>query len=54
MLEANGIEYIDMLPDLRDALQAGQEVYLDTTDGHPSPRGYKVIAEAVFEKIRQD
>jgi hypothetical protein len=50
-LLAAGIEQLDLIPHLRSAVVAGNAVYPPTTESHPSPRGYDVIAEAVARRL---
>ena len=45
------IPYIDTLPALRGALDAGYEIFPANVDGHFTVRGYQVIAEEVGREI---
>jgi hypothetical protein len=46
-LEARGIAYLDLGPLFRQRAAAGQTLFWEV-DGHPNPRGYALIAEAVI------
>ncbi len=52
LLDANGIEYVDSLPALREAVQSGIAIYPRDTDGHPMPEGYRVIANTVASYLQ--
>jgi lysophospholipase L1-like esterase len=45
------ISYVDALPKLTAALDHGERLYPTTTESHPNPRGYFVIASAVKENL---
>jgi hypothetical protein len=51
--EANrlGIPVADMTPALSAAIQRGQKVYPESSDGHPIGSGYEVIATEVARRI---
>lgn len=50
-LRANGIEYVDTLPNLRASRD--KQLYARTaSDMHPNANGYKVIANTIFEELR--
>ncbi len=42
---------IDALPDLRNALAQGRQIYYSTTESHPNATGYKVLASKVNEAL---
>jgi hypothetical protein len=46
-LARNGIEHVDALPALRQALAAGRQPYPVSYDGHPNASGHGVIATLV-------
>jgi hypothetical protein len=50
----NGINVIDALPALEVVITSGVNVYLETSDGHPTAPGYDAIAQAVAERLRHD
>ena len=50
-LTAFGIECVDTVPALREALRAGRHPYPEDRDGHPSAAGHEVIAQVVFEAL---
>jgi lysophospholipase L1-like esterase len=48
----NNIAYVDSLPALKKSV--GQELHARTAaDMHPSKNGYRVIAEAISEHLKQ-
>lgn len=47
----NGIEYIDALPYLREAVNSGKQPYKITPDNHPNVEGHKVIARCIRDKL---
>ncbi len=53
-LEMEGIAFVDVLPELVMAVESGKAVYRDATDGHPTPKGYEVIAEVVYAALDPD
>jgi len=46
------VDYLDALPALAAATGRRERMYPSTTDSHPNPSGYSVIAAAVNEKIK--
>lgn len=52
-LERRGIDYFDLGPAFRERARDGQALFLEV-DGHPTPRGYALIAEAVREFLTQN
>jgi lysophospholipase L1-like esterase len=52
-LEAHGIEYLDLLPAFREHAEAGAKLFFEV-DGHPSPRGYRLIAEEVLAHLESN
>jgi hypothetical protein len=51
-LKTSGIGYVDTLPALKHSIE--NQLYARTAaDMHPNKNGYKVIAEAVFETIKE-
>lgn len=45
------VAYVDMVTPLQQAALAGQRVYLENSDGHPTPVGYRVIAAALAPTV---
>ncbi len=50
-LEDLGVEYVDALPDLREALSLGNQPYPESRDGHPNRAGQRAIAGAVNRQL---
>jgi hypothetical protein len=46
-----GIECVDALPALSEAINNGSQLYLTSTSGHPAPEGYSVIASFVGSQL---
>jgi lysophospholipase L1-like esterase len=47
------IEYVDALPPLVQAVRDGeQQVYPTSTESHPTPKGYQVIAFTVYDALK--
>ena len=46
-MDTRGIRYLDLLPVLEDAISRGEAIFPPNADGHFTPAGYRVIAEAV-------
>ena len=42
--EGAGIQYADALPLLAQAVRQGEQVYPTSTESHPAPKGYEIIA----------
>jgi lysophospholipase L1-like esterase len=49
-LDASGVEFIDALPALREAARATR-LYAGGVDGHPNAAGYRILAQAVAERL---
>lgn len=49
--ERNKLRYFDTLPDLRNALAAGEQPFPMSEDGHLNPGGHRVVADAVAREI---
>ncbi|MCA1641669.1 MAG: hypothetical protein LC785_06925 [Acidobacteria bacterium] len=49
---ASGVKCVDALPRLSAAAAGGEQVYPQTTESHPSARGYHILATTVGEAIR--
>lgn len=50
-LNSNLIEFVDLLPALRAELEAGNQPYHVTYDGHPNKIGHKTIAKTVNDYL---
>lgn len=50
-LGTRGIEALDVLPAMSREIGAGRALYPTTTESHPAPAGYRVIAEAVARAL---
>lgn len=50
--EAAGIQYVDALPALAQAVRRGEQVYPTSTESHPTPKGYEVIALTADDKLK--
>ena len=48
--DANGMAWIDPLPDLRAAVES-ERLYPANRDGHPNGAGYRIVARAVHRKL---
>lgn len=48
------ISCIDTLPPLAKKLDEGVMVYQHTPDGHPNPKGYRVIADTVYQYLNKN
>jgi len=51
LCRGNGIQYVDPLPALRDAIQRDEQVYPWTGDSHFIPRGYAILAAEVNKSL---
>jgi len=49
--EDAGIQYVDALPPLAQAVRRGEQVYPTSTESHPAPKGYEVIALTAYEAL---
>ncbi|MFC2001132.1 hypothetical protein ACFLUZ_01345 [Chloroflexota bacterium] len=47
----NGIEFVDTLPEFREAVQRNEKIFPEHLDGHPIASGYFVIASAVQDTL---
>ncbi len=54
VLRINRVEFLDVLPVLRDQLAQGVQPYPVTEDGHPNRRGHEAIAAAVAARWAAD
>ena len=52
-LAARGIAHVDTLDALRACFDRGEQPYAVSGDGHPNAIGYRAIASAVTEHLRQ-
>ncbi|GEM_PF-518115 len=52
LFQENGIDFVDTLPALRQAVEGNLMIYPPTFDGHPSATGYRVIAETIAQYIQ--
>lgn len=50
--EGADIQYVDALPPLAQAVRRGEQVYPTSTESHPTPKGYEVIALTAYEKLK--
>ncbi len=50
-LEGAQLQVVDTTKPLQDAVLAGVAAYPDHADGHPSAPGYRVVAQAVYDRI---
>ena len=51
LCKENGIEFVDALPKLREAVQRNEKIFPEHLDGHPIASGYFVIASTVHESL---
>ena len=51
LCEEGDIEYADALPVLAAAVQRNEQIYPPTSDGHPNPWGYSLLASSVNEAL---
>ncbi|MCG3131804.1 MAG: hypothetical protein FLDDKLPJ_02614 [Phycisphaerae bacterium] len=51
-VEAQGVEFVDLTPALRDGSRDGP-LHLAPIDFHPNPRGYRVIATAIADRLEE-
>jgi hypothetical protein len=49
--EGAGIQYVDALPPLAQAVRRGEQVYSPSTESHPAPKGYEVVALTAYEAL---
>ncbi len=52
-LDRHGIEYVDVLPGLREQLSAGIQPYQESRDGHPNQHGHRVIAKLIHTRLQK-
>jgi hypothetical protein len=52
-LENTGISFIDVLPDMENALLEYGQIYPIKDDGHPNEIGYQIYAESAFNLYQQ-
>lgn len=50
-MTANGIEFVDALPALKDQFAAGTQPYRMNADGHPNAFGHQAIAQVVADAL---
>jgi lysophospholipase L1-like esterase len=50
--ESAGIQYVDALPLLARTVSRGEQVYPTSTESHPAPKGYEVIALTTSEALK--
>jgi lysophospholipase L1-like esterase len=50
--EGVDIQYVDALPPLAQAVRRGEQVYPTSTESHPTPKGYEVIALTAYETLK--
>ena len=46
-----GIEHVDALPQLREAVRQNKQIYPSDTESHPHAQGYAVLASTVDEAL---
>lgn len=51
-VEAQGVEFLDLTPALREGSKDGP-LHLAPIDFHPNPRGYRVIAAAIADRLEE-
>lgn len=51
--ENANIEYVDALTPLVRAVREGEQVYPTSTEGHPTAKGYRVIAVTVYDALNR-
>lgn len=51
LCDENGIEYVDALLVLAEAVQRNEQIYLLSRDGHPNTLGYFLLASAVNDAL---
>lgn len=49
--DQEGIEHVDALPQLREAVRQNKQIYPSDTESHPNAQGYSVIASTVNEAL---
>jgi hypothetical protein len=52
-LDKRGISYLDLRPSFHQQAAAGKQLFFEV-DGHPNVLGYTLIAETVFEHLKQN
>jgi lysophospholipase L1-like esterase len=52
-LDANGIEYVDALPEMRRGVAEDVQLYPYSTQSHPDTPGYERIAKAVSQALEE-
>jgi hypothetical protein len=52
-LRRMGVDFIDPVPELRAHLERGEPLYPESDDGHPTPRGHRIIAEIVLSHLKK-
>ncbi len=50
--EGADIKYVDALTPLAQAVRRGEQVYPTSTESHPTPKGYEVIALTAYETLK--
>jgi hypothetical protein len=51
LCKQNGIDYVDPVPALKDAIDHNEQIYPWTGDSHHTPRGYSVLASEVNKSL---
>jgi lysophospholipase L1-like esterase len=52
-LRSSGIRYLNPLPALQESLARGVPPYPGSSDGHPNPAGYRIIAGVVADDMKK-
>jgi lysophospholipase L1-like esterase len=52
-LEANGVDFVDTLPEMRRGVAEGSQLYPYSTQSHPDTPGYERIARAVARALEE-
>src|SRR4029453_8364998 len=53
VFDSHGIDYLDLLPGLRERARAGEQLFFER-DGHPNRRGYALDAALILAHLREN